>query len=232
MNHRLNATLAGVFYIVAAVASIIAVVLYTPIMTGDWHIVVENGQRISVLFGVLSDVLLIFSAVGTAVMLAPYLLKTSRHLSLAYFSLRFMEAVFIAIGVVSILALVSLSDGYAAGELTNTETLSAIGIMWQGVHRWIMVLGPNLMLGINTLIYSYLLHQSNLVPKLLAKSGMVVAVMVFIAGLLDFFGVIEPWSTTKAVLALPLGVYEISLAIYLIAKGFKKEGLNNPTFNH
>ena len=95
--------------------------------------------------------------------------------------------------------------------------------MLQSFHRWTLVLGPNLMLGINTMMYSYLFFRTGLVPKPLALFGMVTAVLVFIAGLLDMFGIIEPISTAKGLIALPLGVYEMSLAVWLIVKGFHKQ---------
>lgn len=225
MNHRRNAIIIGIFYILAAVSAVIAVILYEPIMESTWYEVTVNGQRNSVLMGVLNDLLLVITAVGTTVMLAPYLRKISQHLSLAYFSFRYMEAVFISIGIVAVLALVSLGDAFAEGVVTNSEILQPSGILLQGIHRWVMVLGPNLMLGVNTFIYSYLLIQSKLVPKPLATFGMIVSVMVFVAGTLDLLGVIDPWSIVKGLAALPLGVYEISLAIYLIAKGFQSEGI-------
>ena len=55
---------------------------------------------------------------------------------------------------------------------------------------------------------------------------MVTAVLVFGAGLLDMFGIIEPVSTAKGILALPVGVYEMSLAVWLMVKGFNKQKLN------
>jgi hypothetical protein len=54
---------------------------------------------------------------------------------------------------------------------------------------------------------------------------MVTAVFVFGAGLLDMFGIIEPLSAAKGILALPVGVYEMSLAAWLIVKGFNKHKL-------
>lgn len=226
MNHRRNAIILGVFYILAAVSSVVAVLLYQPIMEENWYGVAQNNQTQAVLFGVLFDVLLLISVASTAIILAPYLTKTSRRLSLAYLVFRLMEGVFIAIGLVAVLVLVTLSQAYDNSIIANNNDLMlVIGAMLQGFHRWIMVLGPNLMLGINTMIYSYLLYQSRLVPRSLAIFGMVVSVMVFMAGIFDFFGYIEPWSTLKGLVALPLGVYEISLAIYLIVKGFKAEAL-------
>lgn len=225
MQHRKNATILGLLYIIAAVTSVIAVVLYGPIMNDTWYEVAGNNQQTGVLLGVLNDVLLVVSVVGTTVVLAPYLKPISPRLSLAYFSFRYMEAVFLAVGLVAILGLVYLSGAYADGLITNVDSLNASGVMLQGFHRWTMVLGPNFMLGINTIIYSYLLYKSELVPKGLAAFGMIVSVMVFVAGLLDFLGIIEPWSTMKGIVSLPLGVYEISLAIYLIFKGFKMDSI-------
>ena len=168
--------------------------------------------------------LLVVAAVGTAVMLFPYIRKWNEHLALGYLCFRFMEAVFIAIGLVSILGLLSLSMHYETGTLTN-ETVQAAGFLLQSFHRWTFMLGPNLMLGINTFLYSYLLLRTGLVPKPLAIFGMVTAVLVFGAGLLDMFGIIEPLSAAKGILALPVGVYEMSLAAWLMVKGFNKQKL-------
>ena len=221
----MNGIIIGVLYIVAAVSAVIAVIFYQPVLSDQWYLAVENGFETKILLGVLNDLLLIVSAVGTAVMLFPYIRKWNEHLALGYLCFRFMEAVFIAIGLVSILGLLSLSMHYETGTLTN-ETVQAAGFLLQSFHRWTFMLGPNLMLGINTFLYSYLLLRTGLVPKPLAIFGMVTAVLVFGAGLLDMFGSIEPVSTAKGILALPVGVYEMILAVWLIVKGFNKQKLN------
>ena len=181
-----------------------------------------NGQGRQVLFGVLNDLLLVASAIGTAVMFFPYLRKTSEHLALFHLAFRFMEAVVIMIGLVGILGLYSMSQAYATAQLSKTTELLATGVAFQSLHRWTFLVGPNLMLGINTTVYSYLLFKSRLVPRPLAVFGMVTAVLVLIAGLLDLFGIVAPDSAIKGLLALPVGVYEISLAVHLIYKGLRR----------
>ena len=212
----------GVFYIIAAVSSIIAVMLYQPVLSQDWYLAVGNGQGRQVLFGVLNDLLLVVSAVGTAVMFFPYLRKTNEHIALFHLSFRFMEAVVIMIGLVGILGLYTLSQSYAGALLSETGGLLATGVAFQSLHRWTFLLGPNLMLGLNTTAYSYLLFKSRLVPRPLAVFGMITAVMVFFAGLMDLFGVIAPDSAVTGLLALPVGIYEMSLAAYLIYKGIRR----------
>ncbi|MGP7818199.1 DUF4386 domain-containing protein [Niallia sp. 01092] len=222
---RRNGIIIGIFYIVAAVASIIAVVFYEPVLSEQWYKTVANGFKTKVLVGVINDLLLVVTAIGTAVMLFPYIRRWNEHIALGYLCFRFMEAVFIAIGVVSILGLLHLSIYYAAEGLASEENLLTLGLVLQGFHRWTFMLGPNFMLGINTIMYSYLLFRTGLVPKQLALFGMITAVLVFIAGLLEMFGIVEPFSAVKGLLALPVGIYEMSLAIWLIVKGFHKQKL-------
>ena len=208
---RKNGIIIGILYIVAAVTSIIAVVFYQPVLSEQWYLSTANGFKTKVLTGVLNDVLLVVAAIGTAVMLFPYLRRWNEQIALGYLCFRFMEAVFIAIGLVSILGLLQISLQYDEGSLADGN-IQAAGLLLQSFHRWTFMLGPNLMLGLNTLMYSYLLFRTGLVPKKLALFGMVTAVMVFIAGILDMFGIMEPNSTVKALIALPVGVYEMSLA--------------------
>ena len=165
---RMNGIIIGILYIVAAVTAVIAVIFYQPVLSEQWYMSVENGFETKILLGVLNDLLLVVSAVGTAVMLFPYIRQWNEHLALGYLCFRFMEAVFIAIGLVSILGLLSLSMHYETGTLTN-ETVQAAGFLLQSFHRWTFMLGPNLMLGINTFLYSYLLFANRFSSKTLSN---------------------------------------------------------------
>ncbi|WP_138494439.1 DUF4386 domain-containing protein [Paenibacillus pinistramenti] len=220
---RINGVMLGLFYIAAAVTSVIAVLFYQPVLSGHWYTAAADGFKAKVLLGVVNELLLVVSAVGTAVMLFPYVRRWNEHIALGYLCFRFMEAVFIAIGLVSILGLLHLSTEYQAGRLTDPAERDALGGLLQAVYRWTSVLGPNLMLGINTTLYSYLLYRMRGIPRLQAVFGMVTAVMVFIAGLLELFGAVDSYSAVKGLLALPVGVYEMSLAVYFIGKGFRKQ---------
>lgn len=222
---RINGIILGIFYIMAAVTSVIAIVSYEPILSEQWYMTVANGLKTKVLLGVLNDLVLVLTAVGTAVMLFPYLRRWNEHIALGHLFFRFMEAVLIAIGVVSVLGLLQLSIHYEANTITSEGPIHEIGYTLQAFHRWTSMLGPNFMLGVNTLLYSYLLLRTGLVPRPLALFGMITAVLVFAAGLLEMFGAIEPLSAAKGLIALPVGVYEMSLAVWLIVKGFHRGNL-------
>ncbi|MEZ4510141.1 MAG: DUF4386 domain-containing protein [Eubacteriales bacterium] len=133
---RNHAIWIGVFYIIAAASSIVAVLLYQPVLGADWYLAVGSGTGQQVLFGVLNDLLLVVSAVGTAVMFFPYLRKQMNIWRCFILVSGFMEAVVIMLGLVGILGLYTLSGAYAAGLLTQTSDLAATGIAFQSLHRW------------------------------------------------------------------------------------------------
>ena len=66
----------------------------------------------------------------------------------------------------------------------------------------------------------YLLFQSRLVPRPLASMGLVGAALVAVAAFLAMFDVAQPFTPINGLLSAPIGVYEMLLAGWLIAKGF------------
>ena len=77
-----------------------------------------------------------------------------------------------------------------------------------------------LVFGLGALMYYRVLYRSRLVPRWLSAWGLVAIALVMVSGLLVMFGLAAPMSTTQVVLALPIAVQEMVLAVWLIAKGF------------
>ncbi|MNG14370.1 hypothetical protein D3C84_981160 [compost metagenome] len=88
------------------------------------------------------------------------------------------------------------------------------------MHDYTFILGPNLFLGINTMMYSYIFYKSNLVPKFIPILGLTGSALILLAALLELFGVIDQVSAWGAILALPIFANEMILAVWLITKGF------------
>jgi hypothetical protein len=81
------------------------------------------------------------------------------------------------------------------------------------------------MLGINTMMYSYIFYKTKLVPKFIPILGMTGATLVFLEALLVMFGVIQQVSVWGSILALPVAANEMILAVWLIVKGFNVSAL-------
>ncbi|WP_205685660.1 DUF4386 domain-containing protein [Flavipsychrobacter stenotrophus] len=217
---KINATVTGVFFIIAAVAAITGLILYDPLLNHSDYLI--RGARYSnqIVLGAFLELILSCSAVGTGIMLYPYLRKVNESLGMGYVCFRMLEVVFILIGIVSVLSLLTLSISFTNTTAPDAASFQATARTLKAIHEWTFMLGPNFMLGINTFIYSYVLFQSKLVPRKISVIGILGAVLVFTAALLELFGIILQISIWGALLGMPIFVYEMTLAIWLIIKGF------------
>lgn len=212
----------GVFYIVAAVASMLGgLVFYKPIL-GPEYLTAGATHQHEVVLGALMELITVAAMVGTAVGLFPLLRKQSESIALGYLCLRFMECVLITVGILSVLSLLTLSQEFVAAAAPVAATYQAVGTALLAVHTWTFMLGPNFMLGLNTFLYSYLFYKSGLVPRSIAVLGLIGATLIFVAALLELFGVFPQLSVWGALLAIPVFAYEMVLAVWLILKGFNR----------
>jgi hypothetical protein len=78
-----------------------------------------------------------------------------------------------------------------------------------------------LALGVNSTLLAYLMHKSQLVPRSIAVLGMVGGPLIFASSIAVMFGLYEQASAGGMVIALPVFAWEVSLAVWMIAKGFK-----------
>ena len=199
-----------------------ALVLYTPVLD-DANFVLGAGADGGVYMGAFLEVLLIVANVGTAVALFPILKRQSEPLALGYVTARVMECTFIAIGIVSLLAVVTLRQGAAGADAGSLVTA---GQSLVAIHDWTFLLGPGWVVGVgNGLILGWLMYRSGLVPRGMAMLGLVAGPVLLAGGTAALLGVIEPDSALKTLAAAPEFVWELSLGVYLTVKGFKRSGI-------
>lgn len=218
---KANASLTGVFFIVAAVSSIIGLKLYDPILTDNDFIISGSNNYNQIIFGAINELILAVTATGTAIMLYPYLKRYNESLGMGYVSFRILEVFFILLGIISVLSVLAISQYYSANTITDKSHATSLGLVFIAMHKWTFILGPNFMLAINTFLYSFVFRKTGLVPKKLSMLGIIASCLIMVAALLEMFGIIEQISMWGILLALPIALYEMSLAVWLIVKGFK-----------
>jgi hypothetical protein len=124
---------------------------------------------------------------------------------------------------VSLLAVVTLRQDLADGA-TNGASLILSGRSLVAVHDATFLLGPAFCAAIgNGLMLGYLMFRSGLVPRRFAQFGMAAGALALLTAILVLFGAYDQVSSTSAILTLPEAVWELSLGIYLIAKGFRSD---------
>jgi len=111
----------------------------------------------------------------------------------------------------------------AQGRLGEGVTCSVqTGKALVAVHDWTFLLGPGWVVGVgNGLILGYLMYRSGLVPRGMAMLGLIGGPLIILSGTAVLFDVFEPGSGPRVIATAPEFVWELSLDIYLIVRGFK-----------
>jgi hypothetical protein len=219
---RKTALITGVLFIITFVTSIpAALLLYAPVLD-DANYIVGAGADARVALGALLELLLIIANVGTAVVLFPILKRQNEGLALGYVSARLVECTFIAIGIVSLLSILTLRQDFAGAAGGDSGSFVTVGKSLVAIHDWTFLLGPGFVVGVgNGLILGYLMYRSGLVPRGMAMLGLIGGPLICVAGIAVLFDVIEPGSGPQVIATAPEFVWELSLGIWLIVKGFR-----------
>jgi len=214
---RKLALIAGVLFVITFITSIPALLLYDPVLNDPAYIV-GAGADTRVLVGAFLELLLIVANIGTALALFGVLRRQNESLALGYVTARLVECGFIAVGILSVLSIVTLRQDGAADD----GSLVAIGQSLVAIHDWTFLLGPGFVVGIgNGLLLGYLMYRSGLVPRRMAVLGLIGGPLLCASGIAVMFGAFEAGSPAQILATIPEIAWEASLGIYLIAKGFK-----------
>jgi uncharacterized protein DUF4386 len=219
-SNRRTALIVGWLFIVTFVTSIAAqLVLYTDVLDAGY--ITGSGGDNRVFLGALLEMILIVANVGTAIALFSILKRQHEGLALGYVASRVVEGIFIAIGFISLLAVVTLRQDLA-GTGADAGALDAVGRSLVAVHDWSFLFGPGVLAGVgNGIILGYLMYRSGLVPRRMAMLGLIGGPILCLAAVAVLFDVFQAGSGWQALATAPEFVWELSLGIYLVVKGFR-----------
>jgi hypothetical protein len=217
-------------FVITFVVSIPAALALYTVLLDHPNYIVGAGADTRLALGALLEMILIVANIGTAVVLFPVLKRQDERLALGYVTARVMESVFIAVGILSVLAVVTLRQDVGA---TGAGSLVITGRSLVAIHDWTFLLGPGWVVGVgNGLLLGYLMYRSGLVPRGMAMLGLIGGPLIILSGTLVMFDVIEPGSGAQVVATVPEFFWELSFGIYLMVKGFKPSpitaGLESP----
>jgi hypothetical protein len=217
---RRTALFAGIWFVITFITSIPALLLFDPVLN-DANYIVGAGADNRIFTGAFLELLLIVANIATALVLFPALKRTSENLALGFVAARIMESAFIAVGILSVLAVVAMRQDVAGAGIADDATLVAIGKALVAVKDLTFLLGPGFVVGIgNGMLLGYLMYRSGLVPQRMAMLGLVGGPLLCASGIAVMFGVFELGSAWQFVATIPEILWEVSLGIWLIARGF------------
>lgn len=220
---RNHARAAGIFYLLTFVSSIPALILIGPILD-DAGYVVGAGQDTRVIWGCLLDTVNALTAVGSAVAVYAVVKRQNGSIALGFVASRLVEAAVIMIGVVSLLAVVTMRQDFA-GSGADAAAVTGVANAFVDLRSWTFLFGPGLMPVFNALLFGTLLYTSRLVPRIIPTIGLIGAPLLFGAFVANLFGFFDQVSAASFFLTLPIAAWELSVGIWMTFKGFRPEAV-------
>jgi hypothetical protein len=223
-TYRKTAIIVGVLYIIGTVAGILCKV-FTGSIQNDLNLLSkvtanENQIIIAALFLLIMGLALAW----VPVMMFPILKKQNEALALGYVVFRgALETVTTIAVVIGWLFLTVLSQAYIAGA-SDASYFQTLGTLLLNGNDSIATISQ-FIFPLGALIFYCLLYQSKLIPRWISGWGLFAAILWIVVTFLDLFGLISPFSTTQVILALPIGLQEMVMAVWLIVKGFNPSAI-------
>jgi hypothetical protein len=221
-SERRTASVFGWLFIATFVLSIPAFfIFYAPVLDTPEYITGAGADQNTIVgLGAVCEVLLIIANVGTAVVIFPILKRFSETGAIAYVCARLVEAMFIAIGIISILAILFLRED------TPGISDSALGQLLNAMYDRAFLVGPGFFAGVaNGIILGYLMYRTGLVPRGMAMLGLIGGPLLVLSAIAIMLGLAERGGALQGIATIPEFFWELSLGIYCVVKGFRSTAI-------
>lgn len=213
-SHRLAARLFGIFFILAFLSYGTGSGLVASVAENTDGIAGVAAGKTTLMIGVfLMAIVHSFVNIGLSVLAFPALSTVSGYSARGYLAAGIAATVTAVTGALFLALLVPLSDAFVGGS-SSAELYDTVALVLQqgGFYGYQMSMT---LWGIGGLILCTTLYVSRLVPRLLAVWGFLGYIVFMIGTTAEMFGY-----GIGVMLALPGGLFEIGLSLWLIFKGF------------
>lgn len=216
---RKTSLTAGILYLLTFI-SIPTLSLYHEIHQA--HFIISPAPSRDVVLGGMLELVMALACIGTAIVFYPVLKKQNESMALGFVAARILEATLIFAGVSCLYTVLQLrASGAEAEGISHALVL---------LYDRLFLISQSFIPAINGLLLGTLLYQTRLVPRLLPIIGIIGAFTLLAGDVAVLFGLYDQRAPEIAVTAIPIALWEFSLGIYLVVKGFKHEsglvGLN------
>jgi hypothetical protein len=223
-TYRKTAITVGILFIVCTVASILGPSLAISINSPDYlnQLAGNSGQIVT---AALLEFIWAAAGAGIAIGLYPLLKKYNGALALGSVGFRVVENVFVLIGTLSLLSLLTLSQEFIAAGAPGASSFQTLGALLLAVRDWQLHVISGLAFSLGVLMYYAILYRSNLIPRWLSGWGVLGAVLSLAATVLASFTHDFGLESVHTYLNVPIGLQELVFAVWLIAKGFNQSAI-------
>lgn len=215
-SQRKTSLTAGILYLITFV-SVPTLTIYGPVKSANY--ILSAGPDTSATTGGILEIIVALAGISTAVVLFRILKKQNETLALGLVAARILESATIFVGVAFLLSIVTLRQtGAGLDMLPTSHALVAL-------YDRIFLLGQSFMPAICDLLLGFMLYKSRLVPRGLSLIGIIGGPILLIGYIAIMFGLVGQHDALAGMSAIPVALFEFSLGVWLIVKGFNTEAV-------
>jgi hypothetical protein len=218
-TRRISLTV-GILYVLTFV-SIPTLALYAPIKNNVGAFILGAGSTSALQWGALSEVIVGLAGISTAIVLYPLTKRISQTAAIGLVAARLLETCLIFVSVVSLLTIMTLRNDLVGAAGTNPAALATMGHSLLATYNWTFLLSGSLMPVACDLLLGYMLYRFALVPRIFPIVAFIGAPLLLASDIAVFFGAYSNVSPIAVLAALPVAVFELSLGLWFIIKGFR-----------
>ena len=219
-TYRKTAITVGILLLACTVASILGPSLVSSILNTPDYLNQLAGNSNQAIIAALLEFIWAATGAGIAIVLYPILKKNNGALALGSVCFRVVENVFVLIGTLGLLSLLTLSQEFIAAGAPGASTFQTLGTLLLALRDWQFHVIQGLAFFLGTLMYYVILYKSKLIPRWLSGWGVLGAVLSLAATVLASFTRDLGMASVNTYLSAPIGLQEMVLAVWLIVKGF------------
>jgi hypothetical protein len=222
---RRRARLVGVLYIIGTVAGILSLTVTAPVRDAKDMLISLAANENALVAGALIVLTMGVALAMIPVLMFPILRRHNETLALGYVVFRGgLETVTSMATAISWLLLLALGHAYVQAGVPDPSGFQELGtvlLRGEAIESVSQIVFP-----LGALMFYFMLYQTQLTPRWLSGWGLVAALLWLATSLSVTLGLIGgQMSTIQIVLALPIGVQEMVLAVWLIVKGFSPSAI-------
>lgn len=159
--------------------------------------------------------------IGKAVFVYPVLHRHGERTAVAYLATMIFEMALMTVGVLALLMIIPLAEQAASGQL-DPDTAQSLGSLAVDANQTAYQIGQ-LSLAFGAFFFAALLFRTGLVPRWLAVTGLIGYATHMAGAAAEIFGV-----PIGLVLLIPGAVFELTLPVWLLTKGFTPAAYAGP----
>jgi hypothetical protein len=218
--YRKTAFIVGILFLVCSAAALLSFPFFGPILEGNDYLSKLFGSERMVITGALIEFIQAAAAAGIAIGLYSILRKYNAALALGAVGFRIVEGVFVLVGTLSLLSLLTLSQEFVVAGAQGVSSFQTSGTLLLAVRDWSGNVISAIAFSLGALMYYAVLFRSNLIPRWLSLWGVLGVVLGLAATVLAAFTHDFSMASVHTLLNVPIGLQEMVFAVWLIVKGF------------